>query len=494
MPTMTQAGYTPPKKEPKKMPAPRQPKKKKKKKGKAGMNGAAVFSLAVFMMAALIGAATIFVYTQTQPYAFAYCPGTSLDNYPLAGATQDDARELLHRTTQERIDSWRFEMTWEENTYTLKAQDVGLSVDEAATLDPLWQAGRSGGMFSRYMQMLRLMREPMNVKPVIVYDLEPAKALLAQIEQDVNCEPNDAAVMFASGSSTPFRFTDEKTGYEIDTAPLLHQIEQAVAGMTSVQMELVAKVLEPAVTREALEQACVLRTRMTMEIAADDASYTNASIALGMLDGVRVEAGEDLSFNAAVGRRAAEAGYMTAPEPAYGQDVQGTGGGVCQVSTALYRAALMAGLSVRERNAAARPVAYCPMGQEAAVSDQGLDLVIDNNTGAALFIAARAYKSGEKAYAQIDLIGAPMDKKYVLESRVQSLGLIEEPLYVRDSEGRYATYTDERVPGGKAQEGFSVAVERIALGSGGEETKREVIGEYTYEPVPPTIYVGIQER
>jgi len=212
------------------------------------------------------------------------------------------------------------------------------------------------------------------------------------------------------------------------------------------------------------------------------------------LDGVRVEAGEELSFNAVVGRRAAEAGYVQAMEPAYGADVSGTGGGVCQVSTALYRSALQAGLTVLQRNAAVRPVPYCPMGQEAAVSDQGLDLVIENNTPSALFIAARAYRSGDAAYAQIDWIGAPLHTKYVLESQTESLGMIEEPVYVRDSEGEYAQYTDERIEAGKAQEGFRVRVERVAPGADGEEPAREVIGEYTYEPVPPTVYVGIQER
>lgn len=493
MPTMTQAGYTPPKQEPKKPQAPHS-KKKKKKKGRKGLNGAAVFSLLVFFAAVLIGAATIFVYTQTQPYMYAYCPGTSLENYPLAGATQEDARELLRRTTQERIASWKFEMTWAGNAYTLTAQDVGLGVDEAATLDPLWEAGRSGGMFSRYAQMMKLRREPMNAKPVLVYDLEPAWALLKQIAEDIRREPVDATVMFASGSSTPFRFTDEAVGYEMDVEPLRDQIEQAVSSVTSVQMELVPEVLEPDVTRAALESACVLRTRMTMEIAADEASYTNASIALDMLDGVRVESGEELSFNAAVGRRAEEAGYVAAPEPAYGEDVQGVGGGVCQVSTALYRAALAAELSVVQHNTAVRPVSYCPMGQEAAVSDQGLDLVILNDTGSALFIAARAYRSGDKAYAQIDLIGRAMKEKYAIESRVESLGTIEEPVYVRDSEGRYARYSDQRIEVGEAKEGFVSVVERVTLGEGGEETARKLIGEYTYEPVPPTVYVGIEER
>ena len=82
---------------------------------------------------------------------------------------------------------------------------------------------------------------------------------------------------------------------------------------------------------------------------------TNVGIAADTLCGVRIEAGETLSFNQLIGRRTKEGGYVAAPEPAYGVGISGTGGGICQVSTALYRAALLGGLDVVERNAAVQP-------------------------------------------------------------------------------------------------------------------------------------------
>ena len=67
----------------------------KKHKKKKGMSGAAIASLAIALIAAVIGAGTIFVYMQTQPYLHTFVPGTMLMGYPLAGATREEAQALI---------------------------------------------------------------------------------------------------------------------------------------------------------------------------------------------------------------------------------------------------------------------------------------------------------------------------------------------------------------------------------------------------------------
>ena len=84
--------------------------------------------------------------------------------------------------------------------------------------------------------------------------------------------------------------------------------------------------------------------------------------------------------------------------------------------------------------------------------------------------------------------------RYALESQILDTQTVTEPVYVRDREGRYATYTDERVPVTSGEPGYSVRVERVTLGAGGEELAREMISEDAYAPVAPAIYVGVTER
>lgn len=494
MPTMTRAGYTPPKKE--NNPAPKlQPPKKKKKKKKRGMSGAAIVSMAVFLLAAAIGAGTIYVYTKTQPYQQAFMPGTMLMGYPLAGATREEALSLLDTIEAEHVQSWKAEITCLNQTYTLTAKDVGLAIDKEATLAPLWAAGREGGMLSRFTQMISMQKDGFVVPyPVLTYDLSAVDALLESIRADVECEPVDATVAYTQGSAEPFAFTDEQTGCVLDTSGAAEAVEESLLRLAPHSAELEPDVIEPERYRAVLENAISLRAQLTVPLEGDAAGIANAVLAAEKLAGLSIGPGQTLSFNETVGRRTQERGYQPAPEPAYGEDVSGVGGGVCQVSTALYRAALLAGMDVKERNAAARPVDYCPMGQEAAVSDQGLDLVICNQTDAYLFVSSRTYQDGKATCLELMLMGEPLGVRYALESLVDETGTIQEPVYVRDREGRYATYSDERVPVSDALPGYSAIVERAALDENGQETGRETVSTNEYAAVPPAIYVGIQER
>lgn len=493
MPTMTTAGYTPPKGRGPSVPnrEKRPPQRKKKRRRK---NTAAIVSLVIFLIAVFIGSATLYIYAQIEPYADTFYPGTSLAGYPLTGMTTDDASALLSQITGEAVSGWQFELRYGEKRYPLTAQDVSLAVDAEATLDPLWQVGRSGNMIERYLNLLMARNTPVDAQLVLAYDMEAVDALLEQVCGDVERDPVDATVTFLPGNSEPFRFTAESEGYVLDTAPLRSQIEDALRGLTSGQLDIEPEVIEPEIYQAELESATTLRGRVTMQLEADEAAAANAAVAAAKLNGLRVEAGETLSFNEVVGTRTEAAGYVVAAEPAYGPNVSGVGGGVCQVSSALYQAALLSGLEVVTRSAAVYPVSYCAIGQEAAVSDQGLDLVIRNSTQAALFVTSRIYADGDAQFVEIQFIGEPLDVRYALESQALETTTPTEPVYVRDSEGRYATYTDERVPVTEAMTGYSSLLERVTLDAQGNETARETISEHEYEPIPQAIYVGVTER
>ncbi len=496
MPIMTKAGYTPPKEN-----KPKNTPKKKKRKGKRGkgIGTAGVVSLVIFFIALAVGAGTIYIYNATQPYANAFLPGVTLAGYPLGGATWENARALILQRTQEDIAGWSYTLTGGEKTYSLSAQDVALAVDEEATLAPLWSIGREGGMIGRFIAMLQLQREPVSGEIEITYDLAAADALLKQIKTDVESDPVDATFRFAPGNSEPFRFTDEADGYALDTAPLKTGIEKAVASITPGTAEIVPEPIEPAVTRAQLEQGISLRARVRMTLTQDEGGRNNAAIAARMLNGVRIDPGETRTFNEIVGKRVEENGYVAAPEPAYGPYANGVGGGVCQVSTALYRAALLADVTVSERNAAAYPMTdFCEIGQEAAVSDQGLDLALRNDTDAPLFITARTYTTeADKetvATIEIQIIGLPLENRIELVSEGVEGTMADTPVYYRDQAGEYATYTDEQVPVHDGLPGWEATVTRRTLDGEGKVLSTEEISKDSYAPVAPVIYVGTTER
>ena len=103
----------------------------------------------------------------------------------------------------------------------------------------------------------------------------------------------------------------------------------------------------------------------------------NIAIAAELIDGTTLQPYGEFSFNKTVGRRTAEAGFRQAKIIVNGEYVLGVGGGVCQVSTTLYNAALLAGLWVEEYHAHSLAVSYVSPSRDAMVSSES-DLKLFN--------------------------------------------------------------------------------------------------------------------
>ena len=117
----------------------------------------------------------------------------------------------------------------------------------------------------------------------------------------------------------------------------------------------------------------------------------NIRKALESLDGIVLEEGEVLSFNEATGERNQKNGYMQAKIISGGTFVSGFGGGVCQVSTTLYNACLLAGLEILEVHSHSLPVNYVEPSFDAMVNSGSSDLVIRNNSGGKIIITTSSF-------------------------------------------------------------------------------------------------------
>jgi len=120
----------------------------------------------------------------------------------------------------------------------------------------------------------------------------------------------------------------------------------------------------------------------------------NLALAASRLNGILVAPGETLSFNNALGDVSFDTGYKEAYIIKDGKTVLGDGGGVCQVSTTLFRAVLDAGLPVMERRAHAYRVGYyeqdSTVGFDATVYSPTTDFKFKNDTPGHLLIQTYA--------------------------------------------------------------------------------------------------------
>ena len=161
----------------------------------------------------------------------------------------------------------------------------------------------------------------------------------------------------------------------------------------------------------------------------------NIRLAASKFNGVLISPGETLSFNKTLGDVSKVTGY----QPAYiikdGQTILGDGGGVCQVSTTLFRAALDAGLPITERRSHSYRVGYYeqgfPPGLDATVFDPSTDLKIKNDTEHYLLIQTMFNEKENKL--TFDLYGSGDGRIVTLSDPViTSSSPPPEDLYIDD--------------------------------------------------------------
>ena len=233
-----------------------------------------------------------------------------------------------------------------------------------------------------------------------------------------------------------------------------------------------------------------------MPLSGSAAAQENAALAAAQFQNVRLEAGERLSFNQTVGLRTDESGYVQAEEPAYGQDVSGIGGGVCQVSTTLWNAAMKANCEIVERSEHSRTVAYVDKGKDATVSDDRYDFVFTNNTGANIYIETQFVKVKGYWTSRFIISGRPDPNGYTykLDSQVVETIPLPDPTYEKDKTGEHVIYDDETQIKYKGREGYVVDVYLVTMDSNGLEISREKKYTDTYKAAAPIYYVGVTPR
>jgi vancomycin resistance protein YoaR len=160
---------------------------------------------------------------------------------------------------------------------------------------------------------------------------------------------------------------------------------------------------------------------------------SNILLAAKSLNGTLVASGEEFSFNLTVGERTVKRGYKTAKIIVGGEFVDGVGGGVCQVSTTLYNAVLLAGLKIIEYHPHSLPVSYVAPSFDAMVNSAWADFRFINDTKNPIIIITSA--DGERL--TIKIYGQKLEEKIVRKSVVTEEIPAPENLVVYDDSGEF---------------------------------------------------------
>lgn len=135
----------------------------------------------------------------------------------------------------------------------------------------------------------------------------------------------------------------------------------------------------------------------------------NLDLACKAIDGTLVLADEVFSFNETVGERTEEKGYLPASIYTSGTVAEEVGGGICQVASTLYLAALESDFEIVQRSAHQFTVSYMPLGMDASIYWGSQDLKFRNTSG----YPVRIYAATDGYTVDVSVVGTKTDDTYV---------------------------------------------------------------------------------
>jgi len=211
-----------------------------------------------------------------------------------------------------------------------------------------------------------------------------------EFSEKINRSPKAQELSISDGKVVKFESASD--GFNVQKLESKNKIKKALLTKDILEVELIVKVDKASIDDNEYGIKEVIGIGKSKFAHSSKSRIHNIGLAASRINGTLIPPGEVFSFNSAVGEISRKTGYTSAWVISKGRTVLGDGGGVCQVSTTLFRAALNAGLEIVDRRAHSYRVSYyeqdSPPGIDATIYRPSVDFKFRNDTDNYILIVA----------------------------------------------------------------------------------------------------------
>lgn len=403
-----------------------------------------------------------------------------INNILVSSLSTNDANEKLNSELNTSLNT-TIKLSFEDYSINFLPAEIDFSYDTSSALEKAYSIGRTGNIFSNNLQILISFFKKTNISSEYSYneeklnkiinnisvdipniviepsyyisddtlvitdgndgnelDKDKAKELLLsviaqnkdsltlpvnhtvstsididKIHNEIYCKPQNASV-----TKNPYKVSAEKDG--IDFAISIDEAKELALNKNASEIYIPLKYTKPEITISDLGEdifGTKLGTSTTIYDSTNSNRSTNITIACEKINGTILEPGETFSFNKVVGERTTKSGFKEALIYNGGEVDYGIGGGICQISSTLYNAALKANLDIVERKNHSMTVSYLPIGQDASVSYGSVDFKFTNSRAYPIKITATA----NAGIVTISVWGVLEEQEYVVTLETEIL-------------------------------------------------------------------------
>lgn len=265
----------------------------------------------------------------------------------------------------------------------------------------------------------------------IKYSFPEIENVVEKIYKNTFKEPQNASLEVVKNSAKTV-VSSAKNGSIIDKIDIYNEIYDKFQNFkSSYFFNVKIKEIEPEFSDTGVSEINKIRSEFQTNFKnSSDSRKNNIRKALSSLDGKILFPGEILSFNHLTGNRNKENGYEKAKIIKNGVFEEEFGGGVCQVSSTLYNASLLADLEIIESHNHSLPVSYVQTGFDAMVNMGSSDLLVKNNLNFPVIFAT----SSKDDVCLIRIFGCENSMKIVRKSKKISENLQIQTFFTSENE------------------------------------------------------------
>ena len=347
--------------------------------------------------------------------------GTMINGVNVGGMDYYDAEKLIYDVFKEKSENFSLTLKYKDKTWTFDKDDFKVNSEIHTIIEEAQKRNEIVESYGKQTETLKdLQNDGASVNVAFNYIFVGLDEKIDEIIKEIEIEPVNSEIKFNAQNSNPFDVTEHKNGLRVNKEQLYFDINEQFNKTNNVEVEIKTfEQVADVTNQENLENTTQISTFVTYVSDSTGGRKSNVKKALDCFNGFVVEPNETVSFNKVTGPHTLDNGYKIATIIYNGRYVDGVGGGICQASTTLYNALLLADAEILEVHKHTLPVKYVPLAMDAMVSDYVADLKFKNVSDEPLYIQTVC----DSESVRVNIYGKKLDKE--IKTRSETLETIK---------------------------------------------------------------------
>lgn len=451
-------------------------KKKRKKKNKKPLIILSVVLIAVLVL-------TIFSYAlyKREMATDKIFKGVSIGGVDVSQLSKEEALQKVNDRYMGNIAEEKINFIGNNTRYSISLKELGYTAYINEAVDKAYDVGRRGKLFQNLSKIFSLSVDKEDITIVERFDDVQVDKVIDFLEEKTKQDSKDAYLSYENGE---LNIVPEQVGTYLNTEKLKSNIYNSLSKKEDVVLPI--NVEKPAITMENFKGITGVLGEFTTDFSKSSSNRKqNIALASSRFTNFFVKPGEVISYNQHIGDVSKETGYLDAGVIINGEFDSGVGGGICQVSTTVYNALLLSDLNIKERSNHSLPVAYVPMGTDAAVADGYKDLKFENSSNSNIYVTC-GVKDGKLTCR---IFGNTDDKDYTVNIVPRQREVIEPNVKNIKSEEMFEG--EEKIEK-NGSNGFRYETYKQIIKDGKVVSETKISNSY-YKPQDKVILVGTKK-